>query len=280
MQLDIVSDLHIDYWDAKLGTKHAPDRIKHAPLNWKDKPKSDILIIAGDIADDLQMSLDYANKLTQYYQHVLFIEGNHEHMKKYPSLYQHDFIGMMVNFYQNEKLIYLTNNTFIKDNVAFLGCCGWWDFMGEYQDNSKNILSKLLQYFTLENSEKFVTNVLTRAELECKLLHDKLDQLQQNPKIENIVVITHCLPDQKYCDRNLNQTQYNTQLNALLKKKYSKLKTWIFGHTHQQIDIINDDNINLIAHPRGRPEDYNRIEYDVKTIRLNKKLNGKLNSKL
>jgi hypothetical protein len=59
-------------------------------------------------------------------------------------------------------------------------------------------------------------------------------------------------------------TDYNTMFNDI---KSSKLKYWLFGHTHYQInDEVN--NIQYICNPRGRPDDFNRIVYNTKTINI------------
>ena len=44
-----------------------------------------------------------------------------------------------------------------------------------------------------------------------------------------------------------------------------KIKKWIFGHTHQSHNTSND-GIQYICNPRGRPDDFNRLEYKPITI--------------
>ena len=52
-------------------------------------------------------------------------------------------------------------------------------------------------------------------------------------------------------------------------KKTKKITHWLFGHAHNQTDKYDEiDKINYISHPRGRPEDYNRVNYDVKKVIL------------
>ena len=47
--------------------------------------------------------------------------------------------------------------------------------------------------------------------------------------------------------------------------KSNKLSHWLFGHTHY--DIYNKiDGVEYICNPRGRPDDFNRLEYDLKTF--------------
>ena len=51
---------------------------------------------------------------------------------------------------------------------------------------------------------------------------------------------------------------FNTS-NKILNKKITH---WIFGHIHHNICQTNSQ-IKFLCHPRGRPEDFNRILYDV-----------------
>ena len=52
-------------------------------------------------------------------------------------------------------------------------------------------------------------------------------------------------------------------LNSIIKS--NKLSHWLFGHTHY--DIYNKiDGVEYICNPRGRPDDFNRLEYDLKTL--------------
>ena len=78
-----------------------------------------------------------------------------------------------------------------------------------------------------------------------------------------IVLVTHTVPKKEY-SKNLR-----IEVNSDYKKLFyisSKLKYWLFGHTHQQMD--KKDGIRFISNPRGRPEDYNREKYSLKKISL------------
>ena len=93
INIDIVSDLHIEQWDPSINNKYPSGKIKNYPYKFPNK-KSNILIIAGDISDDINISLDYINELSKIYQNVLFIDGNHEHTFNIPN-YIHQIIYMI-----------------------------------------------------------------------------------------------------------------------------------------------------------------------------------------
>ena len=69
---------------------------------------------------------------------------------------------------------------------------------------------------------------------------------------------------------NLNNhldTNYNSHFSEIVNGNYNKITHWFFGHTHEQLTgEIN--NIVFMTNPRGRPEDYNREVYSLKTVDL------------
>ncbi len=81
--MDIVSDLHIDQWNSGNPFMVVAD----FPIPWKlISNRSPILIVAGDISDDITESLSYLRKLRRYYKKIVYIDGNHEHLSVYPEL--------------------------------------------------------------------------------------------------------------------------------------------------------------------------------------------------
>ena len=60
MKIDLVSDLHLEHWDPKIKSPFVIGKVTNYPINLdKEKNKSKILIVAGDICDDLNQSIDY-----------------------------------------------------------------------------------------------------------------------------------------------------------------------------------------------------------------------------
>ena len=87
MKIDLISDLHIDHWNPKIKSLFAIGEVKNYPLDLgKETDRSKILIVAGDICDELNQSIDYLDHISQYYDKVLYVDGNHEHIKQYPEI--------------------------------------------------------------------------------------------------------------------------------------------------------------------------------------------------
>ena len=55
LELDLVSDLHIDQWDSSLQNLYPCGEIKTFPFNWDKVNHSKILVVAGDISDNIDL---------------------------------------------------------------------------------------------------------------------------------------------------------------------------------------------------------------------------------
>ena len=85
----------------------------------------------------------------------------------------------------------------------------------------------------------------------------------EDESINDIILVTHSVGHHsfKVVDKS---TDYNTMFKNIKSKK---IKYWLFGHTHYDInDKIN--NIKYICNPRGRPDDFNRENYNLKSFTI------------
>lgn len=263
MILDIVSDLHIDFWEKNNWCNYNYSNKKNIPFYFKyEENKSNILIISGDICDDLDLFIKKINNYSIYYDKILFIDGNHEHTNKFPYLYSINEINDKIIKYNNPKLIYLPKNEYIINDTVFIGYCGWWNYSQNMDNNYfKNYLPKL----TEEDCKIFNNNVLIESKKQYNLLIEKLNKYSLNKTINNIIIITHTVAREKYV--TCINTEFNSLFNNITKKKYPKLKKWIFGHTHDKYDELYEE-LEMICHPRGRPDDYNSENYNIKKFKI------------
>lgn len=261
--MNIVSDLHIDQWDPKFNISNPCGEVKNSPLKWT---KSDnILIVAGDVSDDLDRTCKYLDELSNYYSTILFVDGNHEHVNIYPKLYSNKEILNKITEYCNDNVKYLPENTFIKNGVAYIGCCGWWD----YEDLNPEEVKRSMEYFDewvksidRQGSIQFINNVYQKAKDESKILLKRIEELEKNENVKEIIVVTHCVPLNNFTDDGRLGTEHNIEFKNILEKKFTKLKKWIFGHTHQHFDE-NINGVHFMANARGRPEDFDRVQYKI-----------------
>lgn len=268
---DIVSDLHIDQWDNTIGVKYPCGEVKHIPYI-PITPQNEILIVAGDISDNLQNSLKYLNDISQYYQKILFVDGNHEHVNAYPNLYSQKEINEEIKKLDNNKIVYLPSNPYQIGKTLVIGACGWWDYNNSDEESinsSMEYFKKWIPEFGQKENQKFIDNVTQRSREECQQLQEILEFTNKDDFIENIVIVTHCVPKNEFASKNHEKTIVNNGFEKLLNNKElsKKISHWIFGHVHHNISN-KSNNVKFICHPRGRPEDYNREMYDFFSSKL------------
>ena len=245
MNFDLVSDLHIDQWSEKYNIKYPHGEVKEHPVVFS-KTSTDYLIVAGDVSDDINLSISYLNYLSKFYKKILFVDGNHEHVFNYPKLFNHKEISNLIS---NDKIIYLSQKPYIINNTLFIGSCGWWDYNKENKQNIENAyeyFDNWLTHLDKDDSIKFIDNVIEKSKEEFEYLNETLKKYENDNSIENIVLVTHTVPKIEFCTSNNEykaddfSTQYNSKYDYLFN--YKKLTHWIFGHTHHQWDLVDNKN--------------------------------------
>ena len=272
--IDIVSDIHVDQWSTKYTSKYPCGDIVNKPYSFNN-PLSNILIVAGDISDDIDLSIEILNDVSKFYKRILFVDGNHEHVHNYPKLYPVEVINNKFKRNNNKKIVYLPKNEFIINKTAFIGVCGWWNYNNMTTiENSQDYFKKWIPHFKEKDNREFVHSVIKQSIEEYEHLKILLEMYENDESIENVIIITHTIPLLKYCEKNgddNSSTQLNTKMIDLINHGYKKLSHWIFGHTHDHHEF-KYNNIHFICNPRGRPEDFNRIKYQKKTVEFVSKL--------
>lgn len=273
--VDIVSDLHIDQWDNKIDNKYPCGLIGNCPYNFSTRT-ANILIVAGDLSDNIDISIEYLNRLSNNYDKILFVDGNHEHVHRYPSLFSIKEINEKVKKFNNDKLVYLPENDFILDGTVFIGACGWWDYNKKTNlENHIHYFKEWIPHFNKNDNLEFIDNVYKQSVEEGDILKEKIEKYNKDDTINNIILVTHTVPLKECCDQSHISESYETQLNSklnMLVKEKNKISHWIFGHTHDHYEFFKHD-IYFLCNPRGRPEDFNRENYNLKTVSLSKKSN-------
>ena len=269
--IDLCSDLHIDQWDTNIFNKYPNGHKKDFPFKFSNNTGAKYLIIAGDISDNLNNSINYLNDVTERYDKVLLVDGNHEHVNKYPKLYTTKYINERIQELNNDKIVYLPEQDYVDGTTVFIGKCGWWNYPVAYYSGNYDLsyFDDWIPEFTDKQRLEFILSVKDRAMQEAKVLKDKVERYQKDPNYEKIVIVTHCLPSDILSEDKKNRldTNYNSHFSEIVNGNYSKLTHWFFGHTHEQLTgKIN--NIVFMTNPRGRPEDYDREVYSLKTLDL------------
>lgn len=264
MKIDLISDLHIDHWDPKIKSSFAVGKVKNYPFDLKkEQEKSKILVVAGDICDDLNQAIEYIDHVSQYYEKVLYVDGNHEHISQYPELYSTNYIYELILSKKNPKLVYLAKENYIVEDTCFVGCNGWWNYSTNKFDHLDYFDEVETEPISKEMIKKFHQNVKKKAENQAILLHKNIVLLNDNKNIKNIIIVTHSVPINIFLNPKNVDLEVNTSFEKV--KGCPKISHWLFGHCHEQV-TKKSRHIDYISNPRGRPNDYNRIIYCSKSI--------------
>jgi len=264
MEIDYISDIHIDRWDDD--------------LFWINTKKSDKLIIAGDIADDI-IDVEYGlRKLSAFYENIYFVDGNHEY-ENCRFAYQNQKQNLRALCNKLKNVHFLPDNPILLNNVGIVGCCGWWtfDFAGADPDkcskwlanDSKNWSEYVELGFSIDHDlvEYFFKKLSTTDYLN---LNHQINNIYS--KVDKIIVVTHtpCHPrttTDSYPGVGDVKGLYGNSLMINLVHKYKKIEFWINGHCHDQTNV-NDHGVKFINNPRGRPWDFSRENYSINTLTI------------
>lgn len=252
MHIDLVSDLHMEQWDNNY------DFLKYK--------QSNTLVVAGDISSDPNLSSEWLSIVASEYKRLLFVCGNHEHVKA-------DF-DLEISYKENRKMFshmpnvhMLDNFPFIHKGVAFVGANGWWDYRIGEPHVSRNAT---YNHYKEKWSEKNCQRTLVKGTQDYTYIMDHCSELNSMDTIQSIVVVTHTIPHSRgvnwvHGSDNLAVGCFGNKKMEQIPVYFPKVKHWLFGHNHNPHDFVVH-NTHYISHPRGRPSDTHFEKYKPKTI--------------
>lgn len=252
MKYDLASDLHID--------------ISNGGIDWEIQkaPDSDVLIVAGDIANTIDLTVEELVRAAKVYNTVMFVDGNHEHYSNFPKLTIEDTVNELRTLIQDHNnIIYLnpSNSVHIIDDVAFIGCNGWYDFKFTPASISRSVAISTWMKHSNDKYCNFSKGEPTCLAIEhADIIVKEVKKLQGNNSIKKIVIITHTSPHRdgvtwKEHDSNwniLNGAYGNSVMANVWKADVNKkIVHAVYGHCHAYSDFYAADGIRFIANPRG-----------------------------
>lgn len=260
MLVDVVSDLHVDYWSDFV-------------YDWKKNQRASTVIIAGDIADTLDLVIDELNKACDVYDKVLYVDGNHESTHFYNDLdYANRYINEQLKHRNNFFNLSTQEVVFDDIKVVVMGVCGWWDFrLCEPEITFENAVAHFSCHWNPRkdtSKDDIVSNLINVSKTNYEQMKKKIIQYRDT---YNICMVTHTIPT-----RMLLSPMYPTDTNdraycgnSLFEEFLTEraITHFIYGHSHD----ANVKKINgkvFINNARGRPKDFNRKYYVPYTIQM------------
>lgn len=260
MLFDLISDFHTEMNVMNKDTS-----------GWRDgdpqyyawhHSQAKVLVVAGDTANDVFATRDIISEASEYYEHVLFTDGNHEHYSN--TLYHHTVKSscrvLKKHFEGNHGVTYLNGkNTKRIGSTLFIGANGWYDFMMAFGYSTQ---AQRDAWLNSSNDPRLIVfgkdDPAALAARQSDMLMEHVKEAQDDNDIEEIVVVTHTVPHKKGVISDIAHPWYplnGAYGNALMEKvryadKARKIKVWCFGHTHFMYDFV-EDGIRYVTNPRG-----------------------------
>lgn len=249
MKFDLVSDIHVTHWDGGISS-----------IDWNNEknPESEVLVIAGDVANDYHTACEAVLHASHAYEHVVWVDGNHDHYGGSETVDEN--LYYIKKFCDKSDKIHFLNghNTFEINNTIFIGNNGWYDFnvwahQGLTFERAKRAWMNGSNDAVQINFGEMEPN--TRANYYSMLLCEQVRYISKTKPTADIVVVTHTIPhaalmSSRY-DRALDGAYCNTLMKGVLKcDEQNQIKVWCYGHTHDRSDKVVDD-VRFVNNARG-----------------------------
>lgn len=243
MKIQLLSDIHVEFW------KENQAEMLEALIR-----PADVLVAAGDINVGRTNTLKTLKMLARHYEQVLYCPGNHEY---YGGLelngfnIHHEFQAKLPD---NVRM--LNPGSFIYQDVEFHGATLWTDFGFDPQ-----VELMYLRYIqdcrripdaTHENVER----INYRHKQYFKHAYEHRDRTKKQ------VFFSHFGPSYECIAPKWRDVDHATSL--LNKYFYSNMgewlatlddATWLFGHTHDAVDVTVGQ-VRCLARPVGYPGEH------------------------
>jgi len=246
MKIHLLSDIHTEFYKGNK-TQFLLELVRPA----------DVLVLAGDIAVGRQNVLEVIKFFAQHYDQVFFCPGNHEY-----------YNGIQLNAFDLEFEVKLPLNAAMLNpshlefnNVTFIGGTLFTNFhedpvaeqaarrgINDFQ-RSNRLTTKMYKDLFYQHSQYF------------KLAYEQR-------KTEKVVFFSHFLPDLSL----VHERWREGSVEVLLNKYYSSNlgnwiasldnAHWLFGHTHDHVDLTIGTT-RCLAAPVGYPGENNSYQHAI-----------------
>jgi predicted phosphodiesterase len=276
VKFEFCSDLHDNAWRRAIqrqvkvvipGLPHVTSSHVGSTVDWAYHKQEDtrVLVIAGDISDDLKTSLDIVKDAAAVYEFVVFVEGNHDHWEGDQTITNNtQKIRDELSCHPN--VIFLDGmSTFTIEGTRFIGAMGWYDWKGyEHLGITQEVARQA--WLDLENDSYWpqygeLKDPATLAFIHAEAVRQQVIDANADDEVQSIVVVTHTVPRHELLVwkegdnvwNHLSPSYMNGQMaTSLAADTGQKIKVWIYGHTHFR-DMKEIDGVTYCNNARGYP---------------------------
>lgn len=238
MEFQILSDIHIEKRGPYISPKAFVD------------PKTKYIILVGDIGSfyDTSRYVRFVTELSDMFEKVFLIFGNNEYYERGRILmsFRHLRSTIRMIFDMNNKVQILDDNYAIIGDYMLYGSVLWSELPSELTDD------KFEYWIRYKNSR---INIKQYNQLYQKSVRGLIKSIKTaNDTGKTLIVATHFPPTDKHVVTGKRfgkrgKYLYVNHLDKLLKKNL--VHTWVFGHTHINVDIITTGGTRLVSNQFG-----------------------------
>lgn len=258
MRMYLISDIHIECGN------EAPALLEEV----------DVIILAGDIArgvDSLDVAQSYRDACGVP---VILLAGNHEYYRKE---IKSTLAQLRAGAAAMDGIYFLENDTIVLNDVRFLGCTLWSNF-SLYGEERAALQAELasryvndFNYIRCGKRSFTPSDVVKRFNASYAWLESELAK----PFAGRTVVVTHFAPHRAAIHADYlgpppdKITPYFVTDCSALMRQYP-MAAWLYGHTHNAVDVIVENGVRLVSNQRGYPNEgwsYTKFE-PTKVIKL------------
>jgi Icc-related predicted phosphoesterase len=247
MTITLYSDLHLEF----------------AP--WEPPAlDAEVVILAGDIAvgtAGIAWAAETFRRRSPTPE-ILYIPGNHEYYGGDIEIIRREMRAAA----RKEGIHLLDNDTFTSGNVRFLGTTLWSDFsFYESEEWTKRSIAtaatSLNDYTAIRKGARSLTpaDTITLHRDARAWLNEEL----RKPFNGKTVVITHFAPHRgcvaaRY-DGDILTPYFVVNLAQIMRAHRPDL--WMFGHTHHNVDIVDESGCRVVCNQRGYMKEAHAIGF-------------------
>lgn len=227
MKIRLLSDIHHEFYE---------DKKLYQPLG------EDVLVIAGDVHAGKERTLSALKEFGRHNETIIYVPGNHEYYGESIA----EFNDYIMRFTRNTNIHFLNPGSFMHNGVAFIGACLWTNFR-------KDAIAKM-QCARNVNDFRRIRDFDTDL---CSLIHtEHFKYIKESYALyphHKKVIVTHFLPaveciSEEFRGPDLLNNYFANDYGDLIS--YMHDTTWLFGHTHSNVDVVIGDT-RCIANPYG-----------------------------
>lgn len=222
MRVQYASDLHLEFGENSRW-------LKEHPLI----PSADILVLAGDIGylgDDNYISHPFWNRVSEDFNQVIVVPGNHE-------LYKFFDINELRNGWQleirhNVRVCY--NSVIALNEETDLIASTLW---AHIPPSEEYLTERCVSDFKRIRNGEFRLSA-QRFNEEHEVCRNFIEKAVSESNAERIVVATHHVPSfalmaEEFKDSSINGA-FTVEVAGMIAE--SRINCWIYGHSHRNID--------------------------------------------